>query len=126
MKKLFLLVFFMAFMSLGSAEAQMVLPQAYPGLLVEISPISTKPVIRPRSIVIDDIEAYYSNESITLMFNKDLGDADIVVTNLTTGDIWNDSVSGVCSTTIILSGDEGYYQIAIYTDNGDYSGEFTL
>ena len=104
----------------------MVLPQAYPGLLVEISPISTKPVIRPRSIVIDDIEAYYSNESITLMFNKDLGDADIVVTNLTTGDIWNDSVSGVCSTTIILSGDEGYYQIAIYTDNGDYSGEFTL
>ncbi len=126
MKKFFLLVFFMAFVSFGSAEAQMVLPQAYPGLVVEISPISSKPVIRPRSITESDIEAYYSNEVLTLIFNKDLGDADIVVTNLATGDIWNGSVSGVCTTTIILSGEEGYYQISIRTDNEDYIGEFSL
>lgn len=126
MKKFFLLVFFMAFVSFGSAEAQMVLPQAYPGLVVEISPISSKPVIRPRSITESDIEAYYSNEVLTLIFNKDLGDADIVVTNLTTGDMWNGSVSGVCTTTILLSGDEGYYQVVIYTENEEYFGEFSL
>ena len=81
---------------------------------------------KPRTPELVDIEAYYSNEALTLIFNKNLGDADIVVANLTTGDMWNNSVSGVCSTTLILSGDEGYYLISIYTDNGEYSGEFNL
>lgn len=81
---------------------------------------------KPRTPELVDIEAYYSNEALTLIFNSDLGDADIVVTNLTTGDVWNDSVSGVCSTTILLSGDEGYYQVVIYTENEEYFGEFSL
>lgn len=81
---------------------------------------------KPRTPELVDIEAYYSNEALTLIFNSDLGDADIVVTNLTTGDIWSGSASGVCSTTILLSGDEGYYQISIFTDNEEYFGEFSL
>ena len=63
---------------------------------------------------------------LTLMFNVDLGDADITVTNLSTGDIWWDSVSGVGTTAIMLSGDEGYYEVHITTDRGEYSGAFTL
>lgn len=125
MKKAFLLLSF-AFLSQTSADAQAILPTTYPGLVVEISPIPSRPVIKPRSITESDIEAYYNNEALTLVFNKDLGDADIVVTNLATGDVWNDSVSGVCTTSIILSGDEGYYQVVIYTDNEEYAGEFTL
>ena len=125
MKKAFLLLSF-AFLSQTSADAQAILPTTYPGLVVEISPIPSRPVIKPRSITESDIEAYYNNEALTLVFNKDLGDADIVVTNLATGDVWNDSVSGVCTTSIILSGDEGYYQVVIYTDNKEYAGEFTL
>ena len=125
MKKAFLLLSF-AFLSQTSADAQAILPTTYPGLVVEISPIPSRPVIKPRSITESDIEAYYNNETLTLVFNKDLGDADIVVTNLATGDVWNDSVSGVCTTSIILSGDEGYYQVVIYTDNEEYAGEFTL
>ena len=125
MKKAFLLLSF-AFLSQTSADAQAILPTTYPGLVVEISPIPSRPVIKPRSITESDIEAYYNNEALTLVFNQDLGDADIVVTNLATGDVWNDSVSGVCTTSIILSGDEGYYQVVIYTDNEEYAGEFTL
>ena len=94
-------------------------------------PIVPKPLpspnpLKPRTPVQPDIEACYSNEMLTFIFNRELGDADIVVTNLTTGDVWSGSATGICSTTIPLSGDEGYYQIAIYTDNEDYFGEFSL
>ena len=125
MKKTFLLLCF-AFMSLSNAGAQMVLPTIYPDLVISIRRSKTQPPIKPRSIVQPDIEAYYSNEMLTFIFNRELGDADIVVTNLTTGDIWSGSATGICSTTIPLSGDEGYYQIVIYTDNEDYFGEFSL
>lgn len=113
-------------MSLLNAGAQMVLPTIYPDLVISIRRSKTQPPIKPRSIVQPDIEAYYSNEMLTFIFNRELGDADIVVTNLTTGDIWSGSASGICSTTLILSGDEGYYLISIYTENDDYTGEFSL
>ena len=87
-------------------------------------PIPTKPI--PRQVVDCGIEAFYVDGIIILDFVENLGDADIVVTNLTTGDMWNGSVSGVCTTTILLSGDEGYYQVVIYTENEEYFGEFSL
>lgn len=89
-------------------------------------PIPTPSIPKPRTPVQPDIEAYYGNEMLTFIFNRELGDADIVVTNLTTGDIWSGSASGICSTTILLSGDEGYYQISIFTENEEYFGEFSL
>ena len=125
MKKLFLLLCFVG-VSLFRVDAQMELPTIYPDLIISIKPIPKTPPIKPKSLVLSDIEAYYGNEALTLIFNNDLGDADIVVTNLTTGDVWNDSVSGVCSTTILLSGDDGYYQISIFTENEEYFGEFSL
>ncbi len=73
-----------------------------------------------------DIEASYYNGALTIVFNADLGNADIVVSNLATGDIWSESVSGVGVATLLLSGDEGYYEILIYTDCGNYSGEFEI
>lgn len=120
------LSFFAAILSLVSVDAQVLNLNVNPELVITIKPLKPKKPYNPFSLVASDVEAYYSNEALTLIFNKDLGDADIVVTNLTTGDIWNDSVSGACSATIILSGEEGCYQIAIYSDDGDYSGEFTL
>lgn len=80
---------------------------------------------KPLSLL-SDIEASYFNGALTIVFNADLGDADIVVSNLTTGDMWSESVSGIGAATLLLSGDEGYYEILIYTDCGDYSGEFVL
>lgn len=119
----FLLSIFMLF-SAGVVFAQQPKTIQIP---IEPKPYPQHPTpIKPRTPVQSDIEAYYSNEALTLIFNKDLGDADAVVSNLTTGDMWSASVSGVCSTTILLSGDEGYYQIVIYSDNEDYAGEFLL
>ena len=74
----------------------------------------------------NDIEANYYYGVVTFVVNKDLGDSDIVVTNTTTGESWYDSVNGAGATSIALSGNEGYYEIYIYTDCGDYSGTFII
>ena len=95
------------------------------GIPIPINPIPINPKPQPKSYLAD-IEASYFNGALTVVFNADLGDADIVVSNLTTGDIWSDSVSGVGATTLLLSGEEGYYEILIYTDCGEYSGEFEI
>lgn len=95
------------------------------GTPIPINPIPINPLPKPLSLL-SDIEANYFNGALTIVFNADLGDADIVVSNLTTGDMWSESVSGVGAATLLLSGDEGYYEILIYTDCGDYSGEFVL
>ena len=81
---------------------------------------------KPRSIVESDIEATYHMGALTLVFNTDLGDADIIVCNLNTGEEWSGSTDGMGVETIVMSGDEGYYTITIYTDYGEYSGEFSL
>ena len=95
------------------------------GTPIPISPIPTSPIPKPKSLTAV-IEASYFNGALTVVFNTDLGDADIVVSNLATGEMWSDSVSGVGATTLLLSGEEGYYEILIYTDCGEYSGEFEI
>lgn len=126
MKKVFLLLLIAAFLPLTSVVAQSNVLTLIPDLVVPIKPYKPQPPIKPRSIVEPDIAAYYSNGTITIVFNADLGDADIVVTNLSTGDVWSDNVEGLCTTSIMLSDDAGYYTITIQTDEGDYYGEFTL
>lgn len=126
MKKVFLLLLIAAFLPLTSVVAQSNVPTLIPDLVVPIKPYKPQPPIKPRSIVEPDIAAYYSNGAITIVFNADLGDADIVVTNLTTGDAWSDNVEGMGTTSIMLSDDAGYYTITIYTEAGDYYGEFSI
>lgn len=126
MKKVFLLLLIAAFLPLTSVVAQSDVPTLIPDLVVPIKPYKPQPPIKPRSIVEPDIAAYYSNGTITIVFNADLGDADIVVTNLSTGDVWSDNVEGLCTTSMMLSDDAGYYTITIQTDEGDYYGEFEL
>ncbi len=126
MKKVFLLLLIAAFLPLTSVVAQSNDPTPNPDLVIPIKPFKPQPPIKPRSMVEPDIEAYYSNGAITIVFNADLGEADIVVTNLTTGDAWSESVEGLCTTSIMLSDDAGYYTITIYTEAGDYYGEFEL
>ena len=95
------------------------------GTPIPINPDPLNPKPQPLSLR-SDIEASYFNGALTVVFNADLGDADIVVSNLATGEMWSDSVSGVGATTLLLSGEEGYYEILIYTDCGEYSGEFEI
>lgn len=88
--------------------------------------LGPKPPTRPKQIVGDDITAQYYNGVLTIDFNIDLGTADIVVTNLTTGEAWSDTTSGLSSVAMLLSGDGGYYTVEIATDYGTYSGVFEL
>lgn len=126
MRKVFLFLLFTAFLSLISVKAQTIQPTIYSDLVIQIRPTKTRPTIRPLSVGQSDIEAYYNNEALTFVFNRDLGDADIVVTNLTTGEMMCDNVSGISSTIIYLSGHEGYYRIIVHTESMDYVGEFNL
>lgn len=94
-------------------------------------PLDKEPTIhngstRPRSLEQSDITACYNQAVLTIDIRRDLGNAFIVVSNYTTGDVWSDSVSGIATLSMLLSGDEGYYVINIYTDEGDYVGEFYL
>ena len=122
MKKFLLTILALVFVASGVfATTSMERPVNIP-----IKPIKIPTWPRPRQIVETIIEAYYSDGAITIVFNADLGEADIVVTNLTTGDAWSDSVEGMGTTSIMLSDDAGYYTITIQTDEGDYYGEFEL
>ena len=93
MKKVFLLLLLASFLPLTSVDAQTTKPILNSDdLVISIKPL--RPTVRPRTITVSDVEAYYSNEALTLIFNKDMGDVDIEVVNLSNGDMWLDSVSG--------------------------------
>lgn len=123
MKK-FILLLFISFLPFVEVDAQT--PNLGSDIVITIKPTKPKQPINPFSLNVSDISAYYRNDTLVFVFNEDLGEADIVVTNLTTGDAWSESVEGLCTTSIILSDDAGYYTITIHTDAGDYYGEFSL
>lgn len=84
---------------------------------------------RPRTPdFIIPIEAYYQGGVIYLQFSKDIGCMDVNVTNITTGEQWQDIACSDSSVeTIIISSLQGNYQITLETETGTtYSGEFTL
>lgn len=89
-------------------------------------PIDPDPQLPKPLSLNSDIEAYYFDGMLTLYFNVNVGDADITVTNLTTGEMWIESVSGVGSATITLHDSEGWFVIDIDTDNCGYTGEFVV
>lgn len=86
----------------------------------------TIPTPTPLSLGESAIEADYHCGVITFTFNTDMGNAHIVVSNLTTGEQWCGGLSGCGSTFVMLSGDSGYYEVVIYTDQGEYYGNFII
>ncbi|MBR2976357.1 MAG: hypothetical protein IKC57_05930 [Alistipes sp.] len=81
---------------------------------------------RPLSIVEPDIEASYFAGAITFVFNEDLGDCNIEVLNIATGDMWSASHSGAGATVLYTSEQSGTYLIFVDSDRGTYGGEFVL
>ena len=126
MRKFSLLLCTLCLVTIGCAEVWADSPNTPPiNIPIRDSEPGKTAHPRPKSLTAV-IEASYFNGALTVVFNANLGDADIVVSNLTTGEMWSDSASGVGATTLLLSGEEGYYEILIYTDCGDYSGEFEI
>lgn len=74
------------------------------------------------------IEAYYQGGVIYLHFSEDIGCMDVNVTNITTGEQWNDTACADNSVEVIaVSSSHGNYQITLESETGTtYFGEFTL
>lgn len=73
------------------------------------------------------IEAYYQGGVIYLHFSEDIGCMDVNVTNLTTGEQWNDTACADNSVEVIaVSESHGNYQITLESETGTtYFGEFS-
>ena len=77
------------------------------------------------------IHALFNGMSSTIQttVTSDLGEIEMTVTNLSTGEAWSDSFdSGVIMQTLLpISGTPGYYEIEYVTESGDvYAGEFLI
>ena len=81
----------------------------------------------PRTLV-QDIEAYHTNNMVYLTFNENLGQANIVISNANTGAQVETSVPTTCSNVQvdISSLGQGNFEIVINTAQGTYSGVFCL
>ena len=78
-----------------------------------------------------EIQAHYLEISRTIFttVTSDLGQIEMTVTNLSTGETWFDSFdSGMIMQTLLpISGTAGYYEIEYVTESGDvYEGIFIL
>ena len=77
------------------------------------------------------IESYYLGmlSSIQTTVTSDLGQIDLTVTNLMTGESWSDSFDSAMTpqTFLPISGAPGLYEITYLTSFGDlYEGTFTI
>ena len=83
---------------------------------------------RPRDLIVVPVFCTYNNATLFFSFLEDLGELDIIVTNLSTGStsIYEyDSAFG--SVVFGVSSNSGAYLIRIITESGDYYyGEYTL
>ena len=81
-----------------------------------------------RSPAFVPIDAYVSNAMVYVDFLNDLGEVEIELTNITTGDSVNETIENAIGWIVIsFSGDSGSYQITFTLSSGaKYSGEFEL
>ena len=78
-----------------------------------------------------DFYVFYDGRlsAIFTTITSDLGQVEIMVTNLSTGEAWSDTFdSGAFMQNIMpISGTPGYYEIEYITESGDvYAGEFII
>ena len=80
---------------------------------------------KPLSLV-QDIEAVYCGGVLTIESNIDAGVAEIVVTNVYTGEQWYDSINGYGSVSLFIYDAPGDYEIIVTNDKCTYRGMFVL
>ncbi len=76
------------------------------------------------------LEAYYDSFSATIVisFISDIGNVEISVSNMNTGEYLNDSINAFLAPAFVpVSGDEGVYSITFVLSTGEaYYGEFEV
>lgn len=82
-----------------------------------------------RGVVVIPLEAYYQGETIFLDFTHNVGNVQVSVRNMTTGNSWSgtvDSADGM-GEIIIAGGGTGSYTLTLVTAYGDrFTGNFNL
>lgn len=96
---------------------------------IPIKHVGTGPTIRDLNL--PPLHAYYNGTSseIYTMTTSDLGQIEMTVINLSTGEVWYDTFdSGTFMQTILpISGNSGYYTVTYTTESGSvYEGYFIL
>jgi len=83
-----------------------------------------------RSPAVIPVEAYYDSfiSGIAITFLQDLGNVEVNVTNHSTGEYLEGTMTATTGTTVLpISGTEGVYTITFTLSNGtEYEGEFEL
>lgn len=85
---------------------------------------------QPRTVVQSPIECEYNAyvNGICTTFYHDLGEVEVVVENMLTGECFDCSVDSAAGYAVLpISGTSGYYTVSFITESGaEYSGEFEL
>lgn len=98
-------------------------------VVISIRQVGKQPTVRDLTIL--PLQACYDGVmySIHTVVTSDLGEVDLTVTNLMTGESWWTTFdSGETSQSLLpISGSPGYYEIEYITESGDvYVGEFLI
>ena len=114
-------------LSLFLATALYVMGNGSDEIFVEID-TTKNPTSNIERSLIQDIEAYHSNNMVYFTFNENLGQANIVISNANTGAQVETSVPTTCSNVQvdISSLGQGNFTILIYAGDTIYTGSFTL
>lgn len=85
---------------------------------------------QPRTVVQSPIECEYNGyvNGICTTFYQDLGEVEVVVENMLTGEFFDCSVDSAAGYAVLpISGTSGYYTVSFITESGaEYSGQFEL
>lgn len=85
---------------------------------------------QPRTVVQSPIECEYNGyvNGICTTFYQDLGEVEVVVENMLTGECFDGSVDSAAGYAVLpISGTSGYYTVSFITESGaEYSGQFEL
>ena len=122
--KVFFLSLLMGLVMVGNAFAE------------DENPIKKPIVLTPekgygdeRGVVVIPLEAYYQGETIFLDFTHNVGNVQVSVRNMTTGNSWSgtvDSADGMGEINI-AGGGTGSYTLTLVTAYGDrFTGNFNL
>jgi len=105
-------------------------PTVPPSIIIIIIKTPTPLPGQPRSLVQAPIECQYNPymNGICTTFNQDLGELDVLVENLSTGEYLEGTVDSAEGYVVLpVSSTAGVYNISFVTASGvEYTGEFEL
>lgn len=95
-------------------------------------PLSLEPgKILSRDVSPESIICHYYGmmDAVVTTFCSDLGEVNLTVTNVTTGEVWSEILDSAQypQPSLAVSGSEGFYEITYITESGNiYEGTFTI